>query len=64
MYSLQDMLNTRGEDSVTSGPCGWRRKPLANVESCEVKHLIITKLAQLQKLREDLTNGYKKNILM
>ena len=43
MYSLQDMLNTRGEDSVTSGPCGWSRKPLANVEPCEVKHLIITK---------------------
>ena len=43
MYSLLDMLNTRGEDSVTSGPCRWSRKPLANVKPCEVKHLIITK---------------------
>ena len=43
MYSLKDMLNTRGEDSVTSDPCKWVRKPLVNVEPCEVKHLIITK---------------------
>ena len=32
MYSLEDLLNTRGEDSVTSGPCRWVRKPLVNVE--------------------------------
>ena len=43
MYSLEDLLNTRGEDSVTSGPCRWVRKPLVNLEPCEVKHLIITK---------------------
>ena len=28
---------------MTSGPCRWVRKPLVNVEPCEVKHLIITK---------------------
>ena len=28
---------------MTNGPCKWLRKPLVNVEPCEVKHLIITK---------------------
>ena len=43
MYSLQDMLKTRGEESVTSGLCQWIRKPLANVDPYEVKDLVITK---------------------
>ena len=49
MYSLEDMLNTRGEErrgeeSVTSGlNCQWIRKPLVNVEPCEVKDLVISK---------------------
>ena len=43
MYSLEDMLNTRGQESVTSGLCQWIRKPLVNVEPCEVKDLVITK---------------------
>ncbi|XP_028414141.1 uncharacterized protein LOC114537204 [Dendronephthya gigantea] len=43
MYSLEDLLNTREEDSVTSGPCKWTRKPRVNTEPCPVKELNITK---------------------
>ena len=27
MYALEDLLNTRGRESVTSGPCIWVKKP-------------------------------------
>ena len=43
MYSLENLLNTEGKASVTSGPCLWRRKPRSNVEPCEVKDLTISK---------------------
>ena len=43
MYALEDMLNTRGEDSVTSVPCVWVRRPRANTQACEVKDLVIKK---------------------
>ena len=32
IYALEDLLNTRGEDSVTSGPCVWVRRPRANTQ--------------------------------
>ena len=34
MYALEDLLNTRGEDTVTSGPCVWVRKPRGNTQAC------------------------------
>ena len=37
MYLLEDLLNSRGKDSVTSGPCQWNRKPKPDTTSCEVK---------------------------
>ena len=40
MYAL-DLLNTRGNDSVTSGPCIWVKRPRANTQACEVKDLVI-----------------------
>lgn len=43
MYALEDLLNTRGEDSVTSGPCVWVRRPRGNTQACEVKDLVIEK---------------------
>ena len=43
MYSLEDLLNSRSEDSVTSGPCQWNRKPKPDTTSCEVKHLLIVR---------------------
>ncbi|XP_068707905.1 uncharacterized protein [Montipora foliosa] len=30
MYSLEDLLNTRGKDSVTSGPCTWVKRQRAS----------------------------------
>ena len=39
MYSLEDLLKSRGKDSVTSGPCQWNRKPKPDTTSCEVKDL-------------------------
>ena len=43
MYALEDLLNTRGEDSVTSGPCVWVRRPRGNSQACVVKDLVIAK---------------------
>ena len=43
MYALEDLLNTRGNDSVTSGPCIWVKRPRANTQACEVKDLVIEK---------------------
>ena len=43
MYSLEDMVTTRGEESVTSGLCQWIRNSRVNVESCKVKDLVNTK---------------------
>ena len=44
MYSLEDLLNTRGKDSVTGGFCIWVKKPRANTKSCEVKDLVGKKI--------------------
>ena len=34
MYSLEGLLNTRGKDSVTSGPCIWVKKPRVASKLC------------------------------
>ena len=33
MYALEDLLNTRGSNSVTSGPCIWIKRPRANTQA-------------------------------
>ena len=43
MYALEDLLNSRGKDSVTSSPCIWVKRPRANTKACEVKDLAIEK---------------------
>jgi hypothetical protein len=43
MYSLEDLLNSKGEDSVTSGPCQWTRKSKPDTNPCEVKDLLIAR---------------------
>lgn len=43
MYSLDDLLNSRGDKSVTSGPCQWVRRPISDTGPCEVKDLKIEK---------------------
>ena len=44
MYSLEELLNSLGEDSVTSGPCLWVAKPQSDTKPCDVKDLDITKI--------------------
>jgi hypothetical protein len=41
MYSLEDLLNTHDEDSPTSRPCIWTKKPTVDSRPCDVKDLII-----------------------
>ena len=43
MYSLEELLNTRSTESVTSGPCQWVKRPTASSKPCEVKDLNIGK---------------------
>ena len=41
MYSLEETLNTRDKDSVTSAPCKWVKRPTASSKPCEIKDLVI-----------------------
>ena len=43
LYSLEELLNSRGEDSVKSGPCLWIRKPIPETSPRELKDLKIGK---------------------
>ena len=43
IYAASCIVNTQGEESVTSGLCQWIRNSRVNVESCEVKDLLNTK---------------------
>ena len=43
MCSLEELLNTRGENSVTSGPCLWQKKPHSNTECSKLADLVIEK---------------------
>ena len=43
LYSLEELLNSRGEHSVTSGPCLWIRKPIPETSPCKLKNLKIGK---------------------
>jgi hypothetical protein len=43
LYSLDDLLNSTGDKSVTSGPCQWVRKPLSDTGPSTVKELEIIK---------------------
>ena len=63
MYSLEDLLNSRGEDSVTSGPCQWNRKPKPDTTSCEVKDLLIVRKKKrcLNDQEQDASFGRKKS---
>jgi hypothetical protein len=42
MYSLEDLLNTKN-DSCTSGPCLWVKRPTSSTQPCEVQKLVIEK---------------------
>ena len=62
MYALEDLVNTRGEDSVTSGPCVWVKRPRANTQACEVKDLIIEKGKKPSHRKRKRKQVYCQNI--
>ena len=62
MYPLEDLLNTRGKDSVTSGPCIWIKKPRANTKSCEVKDLVIKKIKKSSHQKRKRKQTYPQYI--
>ena len=62
MYALEDLLNTRGEDSVTSGPCVWVRRPRGNTQGCEVKDLVIAKSKKPSHKKKKRKQVYSQNI--
>ena len=62
MYALEDLLNTCGEDSVTSGPCVWVRRPRANTQACAVKDLIIEKGKKPSHNKRKRKQVYSQNI--
>ena len=40
LYSFNDLLNSKGEDSITSKPCQWIRRPKPDTTPCELKDLL------------------------
>ena len=38
-YSLDDLLNSKGEDSITSKPCQWILRPKPDTTPCELQDL-------------------------
>ena len=62
MYALDDLLNTRGEESVTSGSCVSVRRPRANTQACEVKDLVIEKGKNLPTKRENASKFTLKTL--
>ena len=43
LYSLNDLLNTKGQDSITSKPCQWIHRPKPDAAPCELKDLPVRK---------------------
>ena len=43
MYSLEDLLNSRGEDSIRRGTCQWLKRPTASSKPCKIQDLKIVK---------------------
>ena len=62
MYPLKDLLNTRSEDSVTSGTCRWLKRPTSSSKPCEAKHLKIAKRNPSLKRKRKNTHAYCDNI--
>ena len=43
MYSLEELLNMRGDTSATSGPCLWMKKAQSSTKPCDMAELVIEK---------------------
>ena len=57
MYAVEDLLNTRGKDSVTSGQCFWAKR-----QACEVKDLVIEKGKKPSHEKRKCKQVYYQNI--
>ena len=62
MYSLEDLLNTRSENSVTGGTCRWLKRSTSSRKHCEVKHLKIAKRNPSLKRKRKNAHAYCENI--
>ena len=62
MYALEDLLNTRGKDSVTSGPCIWDKRPRGTTQACEVKDLVIEKGKKPSYKKRKRKHTFSQNI--
>ena len=68
MYSLEETLNTRGEDSVTSAQCKWVKRPTASSKPCEIKELFIgkrnspSKRKNVEETSEQVNTSKKANV--
>ena len=62
MYSLEALLNSRGEESVTSGTCQWKPKTQSNSEPCEIKDVLIEKIKPPSNKRKKKSYTWLQNI--
>lgn len=62
LYSLENLLNSRGEESVTSGPCLWARKARPDTTACELKDLTVAKKKVDFALGEKRTYAFSQYI--
>ena len=62
MYSLEEVLNTRGENSSTSGSCLWSKKPQASTKPCDVSDLVIEKTKLPSSKLKKRSHTYAQNI--
>lgn len=53
MFSLEDLLNTRDNDSPTNVPGTWTKKPTTDSRPCDVKDLKIEKCELPLKRRKN-----------
>ncbi len=61
---LWKLLNSRDEESVTSGTCQWKPKTQSNSEPCEIKDIVIEKIkAPSNKKKRGSTPSFKISIL-
>ena len=64
MYSLEETLNTRDKDSVTSAPCKWVKRPTASSKPYEIKDLVIghqNSPTKRKNVKESISNSKVQN---
>ena len=63
MYSLdQELLNTRGDTSTTSGPCLWMKKAQSSTKPCDMVELVIEKCKLPSYKKKKRVHTYCQNI--